>query len=72
MERHEVIDLMRELKLVGMKAAYDKVLSNALTLPDIRAQRMSSSAQYGAGAGMPLSNIPSRLVAFEPPAMEVD
>ena len=30
MERHEVIDLMRELKLVGMKAAYDEVLSNAL------------------------------------------
>ena len=29
-ERHEVIDLMRELKLVGMKAAYDEVLSNAL------------------------------------------
>ena len=28
MERHEVIDLMRELKLVGMKAAYDEVLSN--------------------------------------------
>lgn len=30
MERHEVLDLMRELKLVGMKAAYDEVLSNAL------------------------------------------
>ena len=30
MERHEVIDLMRELKLIGMKAAYDEVLSNAL------------------------------------------
>ena len=30
MERHEVIDLMRELKLTGMKAAYDEVLSNAL------------------------------------------
>ena len=30
MERHEVIDLMRELKLVGMRAAYDEVLSNAL------------------------------------------
>ena len=30
MERHEVHDLMRELKLVGMKAAYDEVLSNAL------------------------------------------
>src|ERR1700709_2479053 len=30
MERHEVIDLMGELKLVGMKAAYDEVLSNAL------------------------------------------
>ena len=30
MERHEVIDLMRELKLVGMRVAYDEVLSNAL------------------------------------------
>ena len=30
MERHEVIDLMRELKLLGMRAAYDEVLSNAL------------------------------------------
>ena len=30
MERHEVIELMGELKLVGMKAAYDEVLSNAL------------------------------------------
>jgi len=30
MERHEVIELMRELKLVGMRAAYDEVLSNAL------------------------------------------
>lgn len=30
MERHEVIDLMRELKLIGMRAAYDEVLSNAL------------------------------------------
>ncbi len=30
MERHEVIDLMRELKLVGMKSAYDEVLSNGL------------------------------------------
>lgn len=30
MERHEVLDLMRELKLVGMRAAYDEVLSNAL------------------------------------------
>ena len=30
MERHEVMDLMRELKLVGMRAAYDEVLSNAL------------------------------------------
>jgi DNA replication protein DnaC len=30
MERHEVLELMRELKLVGMKAAYDEVLSNAL------------------------------------------
>jgi DNA replication protein DnaC len=29
-ERHEVIDLMHELKLVGMKAAYDEVLSNGL------------------------------------------
>ena len=30
MERHEVIDLMGELKLVGMKAAYDEVLTNGL------------------------------------------
>ena len=30
MERHDVIELMRELKLVGMRAAYDEVLSNAL------------------------------------------
>ena len=30
MERHEVIELMRELKLLGMRAAYDEVLSNAL------------------------------------------
>ena len=30
MERHEVIALMRERKLVGMKAAYDEVLSYAL------------------------------------------
>jgi DNA replication protein DnaC len=30
MERHEVLELMGELKLVGMKAAYDEVLSNAL------------------------------------------
>jgi hypothetical protein len=29
-ERHEVIELMRELKLLGMRAAYDEVLSNAL------------------------------------------
>ena len=30
MERHQVLELMSELKLVGMKAAYDEVLSNAL------------------------------------------
>ena len=30
MERHQVLELMGELKLVGMKAAYDEVLSNAL------------------------------------------
>ena len=30
MERHDVIELMRELKLIGMRAAYDEVLSNAL------------------------------------------
>ncbi len=30
MGRHEVLELMSELKLVGMKAAYDEVLSNAL------------------------------------------
>ena len=30
MERHEVIELMGELKLLGMRAAYDEVLSNAL------------------------------------------
>jgi DNA replication protein DnaC len=30
MERHEVRELMGELKLIGMKAAYDEVLSNAL------------------------------------------
>jgi DNA replication protein DnaC len=30
MERHDVIELMRELKLMGMRAAYDEVLSNAL------------------------------------------
>ena len=29
MKRHEVLDLMRELKLVGMRAAYDQVLSDA-------------------------------------------
>ena len=30
MERHEVLTLMSELKLTGMKAAYDEVMSNAL------------------------------------------
>ncbi|WP_419728945.1 hypothetical protein [Lichenicola sp.] len=30
MERHEVLDLMREFKLAGMQAAYDEVLSDAL------------------------------------------
>src|ERR1700710_966881 len=30
MERHEVLTLMSELKLAGMKAAYDEVMSNAL------------------------------------------
>ena len=30
MERHEVLALMDELKLVGMRAAYDEVLGNAL------------------------------------------
>ena len=30
MERHDVLGLMEELKLVGMKAAFDEVLANAL------------------------------------------
>ncbi|MBO1080878.1 IS21-like element helper ATPase IstB [Roseomonas haemaphysalidis] len=30
MERHQVLELMSELKLVGMKAAYDELLSTAL------------------------------------------
>jgi hypothetical protein len=30
MERHDVLGLMDELKLVGMKAAFDEVLANGL------------------------------------------
>ncbi|WP_039734061.1 ATP-binding protein, partial [Roseomonas sp. B5] len=30
MERHQVLELMSELKLIGMKAAYDELLSAAI------------------------------------------
>ena len=30
MERHEIIDLMAELKLAGMRHAYDEVIADAL------------------------------------------
>lgn len=45
MERHEVLDLMRELKLVGMRAAYDEVLSNALKRQHPAAQIVGSLLQ---------------------------
>ncbi len=45
MERHEVLDLMRELKLVGMRAAYDEVLSNALKREHPAAQIVGSLLQ---------------------------
>ena len=45
MERHEVLDLMRELKLVGMRAAYDEVLSNALKRQHPAAQLVGSLLQ---------------------------
>jgi hypothetical protein len=30
MERHQIIEMMRELKLVGMRAAFDEILANGL------------------------------------------
>ena len=45
MERHEVMDLMRELKLVGMRAAYDEVLSDALKRQHPAAQIVGSLLQ---------------------------
>ena len=45
MERHEVLDLMRELKLVGMRAAYDEVLSDALKRQHPTAQIVGSLLQ---------------------------
>ncbi len=45
MERHEVLDLMRELKLVGMRAAYDEVLSDALKRQHPAAQIVGSLLQ---------------------------
>ena len=30
MERHQIIEMMRELKLAGMRAAFDKILANGL------------------------------------------
>ena len=39
MERHELIEMMRELKLAGMRAAYDEVMrsgvQNQRSAPDI-------------------------------------
>jgi hypothetical protein len=39
MERHELLDLMRTLKLAGMRAAFDEVLATGLkrrhSLPQI-------------------------------------
>ncbi len=62
MERHEVIDLMRELKLVGMKAAYDEVLSNAL--------KRQHAAQDSAGsllqAEMPRSKLARSATRWPP------
>ena len=45
MKRHGVLDLTRELKLVGMRAAYDKVLSNALKRQHSAAQRVGNLLQ---------------------------
>ncbi len=45
MERHEVLELMGELKLVGMRAAYDEVLSNALKRQHPAAQIVGSLLQ---------------------------
>jgi len=30
MERHQIIEMMRELKLAGMRAAFDEILANGL------------------------------------------
>ena len=30
MERHQIVEMMRELKLVGMRAAFDEILANGL------------------------------------------
>jgi hypothetical protein len=30
MERHQIIEMMRDLKLAGMRAAFDEILANGL------------------------------------------
>ena len=46
MERSQVFDLMGELKLYGMKAAYDEIMATAVKRPAFDSGRRSWPSRY--------------------------
>ena len=61
MERHQIIEMMRELRLSGMRAAFDEILANGLkrqhSIPQIIGDLLQAEIAEKAGA---VNQIPGR------------